>query len=97
MEIEGKKAGEKVKITITQGRTADSADEKLTMFRRLGTTRVFVAAPAIVAAKICIKGDAEKGVIAAECFDPIRFLKMMVDVGVPVEFQETVSRSVAIT
>jgi hypothetical protein len=43
------------------------------------------------------KGDAEKGVIAAECFDPIKFLKMMADLGVPIEFQETVSRSVTIT
>ena len=97
MEIEGKKAGEKVKITITQERFGDSADEKLAVFRRFGTTRVFVAAPAIVAAKMCIKGDAEKGVIAAECFDPIKFLKMMADLGVPVEFRETVSRSMAIT
>jgi saccharopine dehydrogenase (NAD+, L-lysine-forming) len=96
LEIEGEKAGDKVKITLTRGGTEESADEKLKMFRRLGTTQVFVAAPAIVGAKICIKGDAEKGVIAAECFDPIRFLKMMVDIGVPVKFQETVSRSVTI-
>jgi len=96
MEIEGKKAGDKVKITLTRGGTEESADEKLKMFRRLGTTQVFVAAPAIVGAKMCIKGDAEKGVIAAECFDPIKFLKMMADIGVPVKFQEIVSRSVTI-
>jgi len=97
MEIEGEKAGDKVRITLTSGGTEESADEKLKMFRRLGTTQVFVATPAIVGAKMCIKEDVEKGVIAAECFDPIRFLKMMADIGVPVEFQETVSRSVTIT
>ena len=97
MEIEGKKAGDKVKITIRRGGTEASADEKLKMFRRLGTTRVFVAAPAIVAAKMSIKGDAETGVIAPECLDPIKFLKMMADQGVPVKFQQTVSRSVTVS
>ena len=97
MEIEGEKDGEKVKITLTRGGTDFNADENLKMLRRLGTTRVFVAAPAIVGAKMCIKGDAEKGVIAPECFDPIKFLKMMAAIGVPVEFQETVSRSVTIS
>ena len=97
IEIEGKKAGDKVKYTLTQGNTEDSADEKLKMFRRLGTTGVFVAAPAIVGAKMSIKGDAEKGVIAPECLNPIKFLKMMADMGVPMKFQETVSRNVTIT
>jgi len=96
MEIEGEKAGDKIKYTLTQGSTEDSADEKLKMFRRLGTTRVFVAAPAIAAAKISIKGDAVRGVIAPECFDPVKFLKMMADMGVPVKFHETVSKSVSI-
>jgi saccharopine dehydrogenase (NAD+, L-lysine-forming) len=97
IEIEGEKAGDKVKYTLTQGSTEDSVDEKLKMFRRLGTTRVFVAAPAIVGAKMSIEGDAERGVIAPECFDPIKFLKMMADMGVSVKFQETVSKSVSIS
>jgi len=97
MEIEGKKAGDKVKITITRGGTEASAEEKRKMFRKLGTTRVFVAAPAIAAAKMSIKGDAERGVIAPECLDPIKFLKMMADIGVPVKFQETISKIVSIS
>jgi len=97
MEIKGEKAGDMVKYTLIQRSFGASADEKLKMFRRLGTTRVFVAAPAIVAAKMSIKGDAEKGVIAPECLDPIKFLKMMADMGVPVKFQEIVSRNVTIT
>jgi len=66
------------------------------MFRRLGTTRVFVAAPAIVAAKMSIKGDAGKGIIAPECLGPVKFFKMMADIGVPVKFQEIMSRNVTI-
>jgi len=96
MEIEGKKAGDKIKITITRRGTEASAEEKLKMFRKLGTISVFVAAPAIVAAKMSIKGDAEKGVIAPECLDPIKFLKMMTDMGVPVKFQETVTREMSV-
>ncbi len=97
MEIDGEKAGDKVKYTLTRRSTEVSADEKLKMLRKLGTTRVGVAAPAIVAAKMSIKGDAERGVIAPECFDPIKFLKMMADMGAPVKFQETVSKSISIS
>ncbi len=96
MEIEGEKAGDKVKYTVTRRWSGASADETLRIFRRLGTTRVFVAVPAIVAAKMSIEGDAEKGIIAPECLDPIKFLKMMAEIGVPVEFQETMSKIVTI-
>ena len=97
MEIEGEKAGDRVKYSLTEGSTEIGADEKLKMFRRLGTTEVFVAAPAITAAKMCIKGNAGRGVIASECLDPVKFLKMMAEMGVPVKFQETVSKGVTIT
>jgi len=97
IEIEGEKAGYRVKYTLTERSNETSADEKLAMFRRLGTTEVFVAAPAITAAKMCIKGNADRGVIAPEGFNPVKFLKMMVDMGVPVKFQEIVSKSVTIT
>ncbi len=97
IKVEGEKTGDKLKYTLTRGGTEASTDEKLQMFRRLGTTRVGVAAPAIVGAKMCIKGNAETGVISPECFDPIIFLRMMTDMGVPVKFQETVSKSVTVS
>ena len=97
MEIEGEKAGDRVKYSLTEGSTEIGADEKLKMFRRLGTTEVFVAAPAITAAKMCIKGNAGRGVIASECLDPVKFLKMIAEMGAPVKFQETVSKGVTIT
>ncbi len=97
MEVEGKKAGDRVKHTIAQEISEYSVAEKLETFRRLGTARVFVAAPAIVAAKMSIRGEAKKGIIAPECLDPMKFLKAMADMGVPVKFQETVSKSVAVS
>jgi saccharopine dehydrogenase-like NADP-dependent oxidoreductase len=97
IEIAGEKAGEKVKITLAEGNTDFNTDENLKMFRKLGTTHVFVAAPAIVGAKMCIKGDADRGVIAPECLNSIKFFKMMAALGVPVKFQETVSKSVTIS
>lgn len=97
IEVEGERAGEKVRCTLTRGPTQFSPEEKLEMFRRLGTTRVGVAAPAIVAAKMSIDGEAERGVIAPECLHPLKFLRRMAEMGVPVRFQETITRSVSIS
>ena len=97
IEMEGSKAGEKIKFKMTQGGTEDDVEERLEMYRRLGTTRVFVAAPAIVAAKMCIEGDAGRGVIAPECLNPVKFLRKMADMGVPIKFKETTSMNVCIS
>ncbi len=97
IEVEGTKADDKIKYTLTQGDAEDIVDERLEMYRRLGTTRVFVAAPAIVAAKMCIEGNAGRGVIAPECLDPVKFLRKMADMGVPIEFQEIISMSLCIS
>ena len=97
IEVEGSKAGEKIKFKLTQGGTEDDVEERLKMYRRLGTTRVFVAAPAIVAAKMCVEGDAGRGVIAPECLNPVKFLRKMADMGVPIKFQETTSMNVCIS
>ncbi|GAH84763.1 unnamed protein product, partial [marine sediment metagenome] len=47
--------------------------------------------------QMCLEGDAEKGVIAPECLDPVRFLKMLANMGAPVKFQEMCSKEVAIS
>lgn len=97
IEIEGEKAGEKIQCKIIVRDIEHNADEKLKMFRKLGTTMVGVAAPAIVGAKMSIEGDADKGVIGSECLDPIKFLKKMAEMGAPVRFKETISKSVSIS
>jgi len=97
IEVEGEKGGAKQMYTLTFGSNQMSTDDRLEMFRRLGTTSVFVAAPATVAAKMCIEGEAESGVIAPECLDPIKFLRKMAETGVPIGFHETLSRTVSIS
>ena len=96
VEVEGDKAGEKMSGTIIR-RSGMSVEEKLEIFRRWRTTKVGVATPAIVAAKMSLKGEAERGVIAPECLDPNRFLKNMADMGLPIKFQMTLSKNVIIS
>ena len=67
------------------------------MYQKFGTTNIAVALPAITGARMCVAGEAERGVIAPECLDPIKFLKTMADTGWPVKFHETVSRKVSIS
>ena len=95
IEIKGAKSGED--ITYKLIRPSVTPEETLRLYRTFGTTRIGVALTAIVGAKMCLEGDAEKGVIAPECLDPVRFLKMMADMGAPVKFQEMCSKEVAIS
>jgi hypothetical protein len=51
-----------------------SSDEKLGLYRKFGKTNIAVDLPAIVGAKMCVEGEAARGVIPAECLGPIKFL-----------------------
>jgi saccharopine dehydrogenase-like NADP-dependent oxidoreductase len=95
IEIKGAKSGED--ITYKLIRPSATAEETLRLYRTFGATRIGVALTAIVGAKMCVEGNAGKGVIAPECLDPVRFLKMMSDMGAPVKFQEICSKEVAIS
>jgi len=66
------------------------------MYQKFGTTRIAVALPASVGAKMCVAGEAERGLIGPECLDPIKFLKTMADAGAPVQFEEICSKEVSI-
>ncbi len=96
IEVEGKKSGEKVthKVTLIYQQTAE---ERLENYRRLGTANIYVAIPAIVGAKMCIEGEAEKGVTAPERLNPMKFLRRMANMGAPVKFHEMVSKNVSIS
>ena len=94
IEVDGKKDGESMKCKIIRGGTETSSEDKLKMFRRLGTRKVGVAAPAIVGLKMCIQEKIARGIIAPECFDPAVFLKKLADLGYPVEFQEIINKRV---
>ena len=97
MEIRGAKSGEDVTCTLSWPYSLfTSSEEKLEFYRKFGTTNIAVALPAIVGAKICVEGDAGKGVIAPECLAPMKFLKMMADMGAPVKFHEVLSKEISI-
>ena len=97
MEIKGAKAGEDVAYKLSWPyHLFTTVEEKVRMYQKFGTTNIAVALPAITGAKMCVAGEAEKGVVAPECLDPIKFLKTMADTGWPVKFHETVSRKASI-
>jgi len=94
VEVKGAKSGDDVKYTLLC--PSATAEENLSAYRKFGTTEIGVAMPAIVAAKMSMHGDAPRGLIAPECLDPTKFLRMMADKGAPVKFSETLSREVSI-
>jgi len=98
MEIKGTKSGEDVTYTLSWPYFLfTNAEEKLGFYRKFGATDIAVALPAIVAAKMCMEGDAARGVIAPECLDAVKFLKRMADIGAPVKFHEVCSKEVSIS
>jgi saccharopine dehydrogenase (NAD+, L-lysine-forming) len=94
MEIKGAKSGEDVTYKLIK--PSATAEENLRLYRQFGTARIGVALPAIVGAKMCVAGEAERGLIAPECLDAKRFLKMMADAGAPVQFEEICSKEVSV-
>ena len=98
VEIKGEKSGEDMKYKIWWPFSLfTNAEEKLELYKKFGTTKIAVALPAIVGAKMCVEGEAARGVTPAECLDPVEFLKKMADMGWPLKFHETLSREVAIS
>jgi saccharopine dehydrogenase-like NADP-dependent oxidoreductase len=59
------------------------------LFETFGTTMVYVALPAVVGARMCVKGELESGVISPDSLDPQKFFSGMEARGAPFEFQET--------
>ena len=98
ISVKGTKSGEEVTHTITGSLSLFSnAEEKQAIYKKLGTAAIFVALPAVVGAKMCLEGSAEKGVISAECLDPLKFLRMMAEIAAPLRFQETIKKEVSIS
>ncbi len=97
IKVRGVKSGEDIEYTISYHfDLLATMEERLEGYRKFGTMNIQVALPAIVGAKMCVEGEAEKGVIGPECLDPIKFLKRMTDMGCPVKFHEAVSKETSI-
>jgi len=94
VEIKGARSGKDVTYKLI--RSSITPEENLRLYRKFGATKIGVALPAIVGAKMCMEEQTERGVIAPECLDPTRFLKMMADMGAPVKFQEMCSSEVSV-
>lgn len=98
VEVKGTQSGEEVQYKASSPSTFyRTVEEKIDVYKRFGTAIIGVALPAIVGAKMCINGDADKGVISAECLDPETFLTMLSEMGVPVILHEEQTREVSFT
>ncbi len=73
-----------------------TAEERLEIYKKFGASNVYVAAPVVVGAKMCVQGKTDRGVIAAECLNPLEFLKGMTDLGAPVKFREIQVREIRV-
>ena len=97
IKVKGTKSGEDVEYTISfDYNLYTSTEERLEVYQKFGTINIYVALPVIVGAKMCVSGLAEKGIIPPECLDPIKFLKLMADMGRPLKFHEECVRKVSI-
>lgn len=97
VEIEGEKSGENLKYKIWWPSSLfTTAEEKLELYRKFGTTKISVALPAIAGAKMCMRRETVSGVIPPECLDAVKFLKMMAEIGWPLKFHESCSKEVII-
>ncbi len=98
VDIKGAKSGEEVAYKLSWPYNLfTNPEERLEFYRESGTAEITVALPAIAGAKMCVAGNAGRGVIAPECLDPIKFLKMMADMGAPVKFHEVCSREICVS
>jgi saccharopine dehydrogenase (NAD+, L-lysine-forming) len=96
VEVKGTKSGENVTYRVdTPSNFYRTAEQRLNVFRAFGTMTISVALPAIVGAKMCLKGTTGKGVTCPECLDPAAFFKTVADLGAPVSLHEVVERELA--
>jgi saccharopine dehydrogenase-like NADP-dependent oxidoreductase len=95
IDIKGAQGGEEVAYSVSLPFTLyGTTEEKIDVYRKFGTMIIGVALPAIVGAKMCVSGEADRGVICAECLDPVKFMKMAAEMGAPMKLHEVVSKEV---
>jgi len=98
IEVTGAKSGKNREYKISLAPLLyTTPEERLELYKKFGATNIYVCLPAVVGAKMCMESDAKRGVICAECLDPMKFLKMMAKMGCPVKFNETCSEEMSIS
>jgi saccharopine dehydrogenase-like NADP-dependent oxidoreductase len=91
ISVDGTNEGRSYSHCLTETTILDR-QARLHLYRTFGTSHIGVALPAVIGAKMCMAGDADVGVTSSECLDPTLFFKRMAGMGVPVEFEETITR-----
>ena len=95
LDIKGQKDNDSLNYSVSLPFTLyKTTEEKIDVYNKFGTMIIGVALPAVVGARMCVAGEADRGVICAECLDPVRFLQMMAEMGAPVKLREVVSKEV---
>jgi saccharopine dehydrogenase-like NADP-dependent oxidoreductase len=98
IEVKGGNEAEQIEYKVVYPLSLfETPEERLELYKKFGASNIYVALPAIVGAKMCMEGSTERGVIPAECLDPIKFLKLMASMGASVKFQEVCSKQVSIS
>jgi saccharopine dehydrogenase-like NADP-dependent oxidoreductase len=96
VEVKGKISGTPTKYSVVCPNSFyRTTEERKNIYDSLGTAITSVALPAVIGAKMCINGNAEKGVICAECLDPEMFFKIATEMGSPVKIDEVITREVS--
>ena len=96
VEVKGTMSGRAVNYTVVCPNSFyRTAEERLNVYKRLGTTITSVALPTVIGTKMCIKGDADNGTISAECLNPEKFFKIATEMGIPVKINENIDIEVS--
>ena len=90
--VDGESRGESVSFTISYKFTDGmNKDLQRQLFNTYGTTRTYVALPAVVGAKMCFSGDVEPGVITPDSLRPESFFAGMSARGIPFRMDEKIA------
>jgi len=97
INVDGERDGESVTKSLSY-EFASGTDKEIQqqLYETYGTTMIYVALPAVVGAKMCLRGETEFGVIVPDSLDPARFFQGMAERGVPFVFEETETKKTSI-
>ena len=95
--VDGERAGERISHIISyKFSDGEDKDLKQQLFNAYGTTRVYVALPAVVGAQMCMSGEAKRGVITPDSLLPKMFFEGMAQRSVPFRVEERIIKQTTI-
>ena len=94
ISVDGSKDGEERSHCLTDATILNKATRQF-LYRTFGTSHIGVALPAVVGARMCLQGATSTGVISSECLEPALFFKEMAAMGLPLKFDEIITKQVS--